>query len=131
MKKYDAGIIDCCIRDPEKYIHFSVNEEAVEAKAFDPSDCEASLTAELVEETFNLKNTGIRKVASEARLDRLQKEMDKLSYELRKFRRKKDSHLIKRNLHILLNRKAPFAEFKRNYVRDHILDYPELKDYLE
>ncbi len=41
MKKYDAGIIDCCIRDPEKYIHFSVNEEAVEAKAFDPSDCEA------------------------------------------------------------------------------------------
>jgi len=35
-----------------------------------------------------------------------------------------------RSLRAALSRKSAFAAFKRNYVRKHIADYPELEDFL-
>lgn len=50
---------------------------------------------------------------------------------LEKLRENPDSKLILRKLKAILKRESAFAAFKRCYVREHLTEYPMLKQYLE
>lgn len=117
--KYDEGLLNCCDKDPEQYIDFIVEGEDVHAKAKDSKDSEAVLTAELVDEVFNKKNTGMRIHKCQVRVDELLKEMNALFDTLDKYKGDHSSMIIKLTLKGLLDRKSPFAEFKRHYIKTH------------
>lgn len=85
----------------------------------------------LIYEIFNLRNTGMRVYKSDYRFKTLQKEMNILYDNLEKLRENPDSKLILRKLKAILKRESAFAAFKRCYVREHLTEYPMLKQYLE
>lgn len=75
--KYDDKIIDCCVDDPEKMldqnyekghviVHNIVDEES------------AIMTAELIQNCFEKRNTGIREAACQYRIDCLAESMNVL-----------------------------------------------------
>ena len=130
--KYDEGILDCCNQDPENTIFFDCDENDVKlsAKAAKPDE-KTKRTVMLIYEIFNLRNTGMRVYKSDYRFKALQKEMNILYDNLEKLRENPDSKLILRKLKAILKRESAFAAFKRCYVREHLTEYPMLKQYLE
>lgn len=130
QQKYMKGIMDCCVEDPEQLIDFRLKEGNVEVLAKDKSNEKAMLTALLVYEVFNLKNTGMRVYKSEMRLQELNKEMNILYANLAEIKKKPNSKVIIRKLKALLRKESKFAAFKRNYVREHEADFPQLIDYV-
>lgn len=128
--KYDAGIIDCCVIDPEEVIYFRLQDEKVQVRAKDKANMKAVLTAELVMEVFNLKNTAMRVYKSEMRVQKLNKEMNKLYDSIEEWRENPESKFALRKLKALLRRESRFAAFKRNYIRDNQQKYPELSKYI-
>ncbi|MDE7326888.1 MAG: hypothetical protein K2N63_11530 [Lachnospiraceae bacterium] len=84
------------------------------------------LTAQLIMEVFNLKNTGIRVCASELRLRELNKEMNKLYKNLEKLKKNSESSIVKGILRAMLRRESKFAAFKREYIRENAEYYPQL-----
>ena len=128
--KYDSGIIDCCKQDPEELLDFSLIEDDVLIKAVDNNDEQSVLTAELIYETFNLRNTGIRKAASENRMQSLLLDMNVLYSELENYKHNPKSKRNIRMIKALLRRESQFAAFKRGYVRTRISEYPGLEDYV-
>lgn len=128
--KYDENVIDCCKRDPEMLIDFMLMGDSVIVNAKGNSDKEALVTAELVNEVFNKKNTGMRIYKCQVRVDELFKEMYALFDTLEKYQNNNRSIIVQRTLRGLLNRKSPFAEFKRNYIRIHQDRYLELMQYI-
>ena len=77
-QKYDAGIIDCCVRDPELLLEQELIGEDVRVRALNKSDSEACLTAQLIEEVFTSESTPLRTHASDVRLKALQRQMNLL-----------------------------------------------------
>lgn len=75
-KEYDIGIIGCCKRDPEKLLMFDLMEGDVAACPLNKYDREATLTAKLIYEVFNIQNTGMRIQKIYHRLKKLQEEMN-------------------------------------------------------
>lgn len=130
QKKYDEGIIDCCKEDPEELLRFLLIDENVKVFAQKTQDVKAALTAELIMEVFNLKNTGMRVYKSEMRLQELQKEMNKLYDAMEEIEKNPDSPFARRKIKALLRRESKFAAFKRNVVRDYKKTNSILKDYL-
>ena len=126
--KYDAGIIDCCKEDPEMMLLFSACEDDIRVEALDKDDKHAVLTAELIYETFNKKNTGIRIAACDNRIKLLNEEMNVLFRELENYNKERNSSYHKRRVACLLRRESPFAAFKRAYVRDRLSEYPEFEN---
>lgn len=88
-------------------------------------------TALLVTETFTMKNTGMRTYTSDERLKLLQREMNVLYKQLEKIHKKPASKMTMITIRSLLRRESAFASFKRCYVRDHVMEYPELQKYVE
>lgn len=131
QKKYEGQILDCCEVDPEKVLSFNIEMNDVKVLVKDSNDEKAIKTARLVEEVFNLKNTGMRVYKSELRFALLQTEMNVLYINLNKFKENKNSALTLRTLRGLLSRESAFAGFKRCYVREHAKDYPELLEFLK
>lgn len=129
--KYDENVLDCCKKDPELFIDFSLKDDSVFVRAKDHKDIEAIVTAELVNEVFNKKNTGMRIHKCQVRVDELLKEMNALLDTLEKYQKNHHTTLVLRTLRGLLDRKSPFAEFKRNYIRVHQKRYPELVHYID
>ncbi len=130
QQKYDVGIIDCCNQDPEELIDFKLIDEDVDVKAKDDTNEKAVLTATLVWEVFNLKNTGMRVYKSEMRFQKLNKEMNKLYDNLEELNKNPDSKIVLRKLKSLLSRKSAFAAFKRNYIRENKDRFPQLMQYI-
>ena len=130
QQKYDEGIMDCCKKDPEEEIYFRLINEEIHVSAKDNSNKEAVLTAILVQEVFSLKNTGMRVYKSEMRFEELNKEMNKLYDNLEELNKKPNSKVVLRKLKALLRRKASFAAFKRNYIRENKDKYPDLMTYI-
>lgn len=128
--KYDEGIIDCCKQDPEALLKFSFVGDDVDISAIDVDDTQSVLTATLIHETFNLRNTGIRIAACDTRMDELRKAMIVLHRELENYQRKPDSERNRRMMKVLLSRSSAFAAFKRGYVRERLNEYPDLKEYV-
>lgn len=130
QEKYDAGIIDCCVEDPEKRIRFVLLNGDVEVCARNKQDGKASLTAELVAEVFNLKNTGMRIHKSEMRVRELTCEMNKLYNAIEELCDHPDSIFAMRKVKALLRRESRFAAFKREYIRENREIYPRLAEYI-
>lgn len=128
--KYDKGIIDCCREDPEKYLNFRIENNRVVIHMEDSSDEMQKRTALLIEETFSLKNTGMRTYTSDERWKLLQREMNILYKQLEKIHNVPNSRITVKMIGSLLRRESAFAAFKRCYVRDHIAEYPELERYV-
>ena len=94
-------------------------------------DTKAVLTAELVQEVFNRKNTGMRIYKSDMRLKELKKEMNLLYDSLECIKVNPDSKIAQRKLKALLRRESKFAAFKRNYIRENQDRFPQLLLYIE
>ncbi len=124
-QEYDGGILDCCIQEPEEFLCFHLREGTVDisGKKKEPI---VELTAQLIMEVFNLKNTGIRVCASELRLRELNKEMNKLYKNLEKLKKNSESSIVKGILRAMLRRESKFAAFKREYIRENAEYYPQL-----
>lgn len=127
--KYDDKIIDCCEEDPEKMLeqyyekgHVNVHNIVDEERAI--------MTADLIQECFEKRNTGIREAACQHRIDRLADEMNILYKTLEKHKRNPELLRYKKSLRATLSRSSIFAAFKRNYVRKHIKEYPDLEQFL-
>ena len=99
--------------------------------AIDPSNHEAVMTADLICEAFNLKNSGIRIAACQIRMDSLQQEMGKLYKALIQYKKKPESKLNRKNIQVLLRREGAFAAFKRFYVKSHLEEYFGLEEFLK
>ncbi len=129
--RYDEGIIDCCKQDPEKYLFFRLKGSEVVIETADGENELQKRTALLVTETFSMKNTGMRTYTSDERLKLLQREMNVLYKQLEKIHKKPASKITMITIRSLLRRESAFAAFKRRYVRDHVMEYPELQKYVE
>lgn len=90
----------------------------------------AAMTAELIQECFEKRNTGIREAACQHRIDRLAEAMNVLYKTLENHKEHPDSERYRRSLRSALSRQSAFAAFKRSYVRKHISDYPDLEEFL-
>lgn len=127
-RKYDEKILDCCKVDPEEKLIFKIEEDRVEVFVRDEKATEIEkMTAQLIYEVFNLKNTGIRIVMCEKRVEELTKEMNMLYTNLEKCKstnNKKSLRIIK----AILRRSSPFSAFKREYIRMNREKYSELED---
>ena len=129
-QEYDNGILDCCNQDPEEVICFRTENNNVDVTAKNQADIVAVLTSELVQEVFNIKNTGMRIYKSELRLQELNMEMNILYDNLEELKKNPDSKIVLRKLKALLRRESRFSAFKRCYIRDNINLFPQLSDYL-
>lgn len=128
--KYDTGILNCCKKDPEEAILFGLKENNINVVAKNLADEEAVLAAQLVEEVFNVSNTGMRIYKSELRMKKLQEEMNVLYTKLDAYKRKPNSKPVLKTLQALLRRETAFAGFKRCYIRTHSEEFPELQKYI-
>ncbi len=127
--KYDDKIIDCCVTDPETVLkqryekgHVSVHSLSEEEKAV--------MTADLIQNCFEKRNTGIREAACQHRVDKLAESMNILYKTLEKHKKYPGAERYRRSLKSSLSRNSIFASFKRDYVRRHIEDYPDLEEFL-
>lgn len=130
QNKYDKGVINCCRQDPEKLIDFRLKENTIEVKAKYKGDPAAALTANLVQEVFDKRNTGMRIYKSNMRFQELRKEMNVLYSTLEKLKLNPNSKLVMRKLKALLRRESAFAAFKREYIRENIDRFPQLRPYI-
>lgn len=130
QNEYDEHIIDCCQRDPEKLLDFKVENDNILVDAKDSSDLEAVSTAQLMYDVFNKKNTGMRVHKCQVRVDALLSEMNALYDNLEKYQSGDCSLIVKRTLKGLLDKKSPFAEFKRSYIRNHKEIFCELLEFI-
>ncbi len=130
-RKYDEKILDCCTEDPEKFIDHVYTSQAVSVRPATGIIYElATVTADLIENCFEKRNTGIRTIQCDARFNRLADTMNKLYTILRKYKEENSRTIYYRALRGMLKREYKFAAFTRYYVRSHIQDYPELQDLL-
>lgn len=130
QRKYDDGILDCCKEDPELLITYELLENTVRVEADHVGGDRSALTAELINEVFNIRNTGMRVIKSDMRLKELQKEMNVLYDQLEKYKRNPNSKVLIRTLRALLKRESAFAGFKRCYIRKHLSEFPGLYEYI-
>lgn len=128
-EKYDDKIIDCCVEDPEDMIEQCYENGHVKVHSIIEAEC-AVMTAELIQDCFEKRNTGIREAACQHRIDHLADEMNVLYKTLEKHKKDPEVERYKRSLRSTLSRTSVFAAFKRNYVRKHIIDYPDLEEFL-
>ena len=64
------------------------------------------------------------------RFRKLNEEMNILYDNLEEMKNNPQSRVIMRKLKALLRRESAFAAFKRNYVRDHSKQFPQLLNYI-
>lgn len=129
QSKYDNGILDCCKVDPERYIRFSYIDGSVEISKIEDYPL-VDLTVELLYEVYNKKNTGIRTHTCKIRVDELSKEMNILYKNLQRYQQNQSDTFALRGIRVSLRREAPFAAFKRCYVRENLNKYPALAEYV-
>ncbi len=134
-RKYDDKILDCCKLDPELYLEHYCEENCIKVQANVEDNDKAMMTASLITEIFNLKNTGIRTYATEHRCEQLIKEMNLLYKFTGKYRQEVKNGCVKfatkKTLSALLQRESQFAAFKRSYIKRNKLLYPEIQSFIE
>lgn len=125
--KYDDRILDCCTTDPEHLLSHAFDGKHVCVSPAVSTD-EAIMTADLITNCFERRNTGIRDIQCNARFQRLAQTMNTLYVALGKYKEKTESRKYLSALRGMLKREYNFAAFTRYYVRSHLEDYPGLKD---
>ena len=124
-QKYEEGILNCCVVDPEEKMSFSFSDGSAVISAKITGDVLTDRTVDLVNEVFNKKNTGMRIIKCQVRTDELQEEMNVFFKKLGEYQKNKQERTYK-TLRGMLERKSRFAAFKRDYIRRHGDKYPEL-----
>ena len=124
--RYEEGIIDCCVRDPEELLTHHLVENHVEVTVKVETDLEAVRTADLIEEVFNSTSTGIRKIASQVRMRNLQETMNAFYSQLECYQNNPADKTAVRMLNALLSRDSQFAGFTRSSARE--LGYKAIPD---
>ena len=99
---------------------------SIDVHAINDKNRQAVLTAKLITEVFNLKNTGMRVYKSDFRFQELNREMNKLYDSLEEMKEPSQQKLALRKVKSLLRRESKFAAFKRNYIRENKEKYPDL-----
>lgn len=127
--KYNDKIIDCCKDDPELLLKQRYqNGHVTITNAVDVE--QAIMTATLIQECFEKQNTGIREAACQYRINRLADEMNILYKVLEKHKKEPELLRYQKSLKAILSRNSMFSAFKREYVRNHLSDYPDLEKFL-
>ena len=124
--KYDDGIIDCCVVDPEMLITVCFEGKEVIIGAVGGAEPITQRTVELLNEVYNNDNTGMSKHNCALRVKALCEEMDVLYHTLEDYTRNRQDRVTVRSLKALLSRESRFAAFKRFYIRNHRDSFPEL-----
>ena len=88
------------------------------------------MTAELLTECFEKRNTGIRVMECQTRINALRKTMNLLYKTLEQYRNSPSGRTLYA-LRGMLNRTYKFAGFTRAYVRNHLETYPDLAEYIQ
>lgn len=57
--------------------------------------------------------------------------MNLLFHNLEELKISPDSGIVLRKLKALLKRESAFAGFKRCYIREHLEEYPQLRNYIK
>ena len=128
---YDGGILDCCKQDPEEFFfQWYKNGQVQISIRKGEQDPVIQRTHHLLNEVYNKKNTGMRVVTSQQRTDELCGEMNAFLKSLEEYCRNRESGRRLRTMHGFLSRASAFAGFKREYIRVHQQDYPELYDFI-
>lgn len=128
---YNEKIIDCCAIDPEAVLEQVYVDGHVMVRAHGVTeDDHIIMTADLIQNCFEKRNTEIREIACQHRIDGLAKDMNVLYKTLMKYKTNPDSVRYKKSLKAMLARESQYASFKRQYVRSHLSDYPALQEYI-
>lgn len=127
--KYHGAILDCCKVDPESVLNQQfLNDHVLVQPTADTKA--AVMTAELLTECFEKKNTGIRVMECRTRINALRKTMNLLYRTLEQYRNNPTDRTL-RTLRGMLSRTYKFAGFTRAYVRNHLGIYPGLEKYVQ
>ena len=130
-KKYEEGIIDCCVVDPERLLILRFEDNSVFAdKRTDGDDVLINNTVTLLNEVFNKNNQGMRNIRSQERYRELQIEMNTFYRLLSKYIDPDSTKAVYMDLQEALDRKSAFAQLKRDYIRSHMDHYPGLTGLL-
>ena len=131
QRKYDAKILDCCKNDPEDSLYHFFYDDRVEVKPMQKfcTDETICLTAELITSCFEYRNTGMRTIQCQARIDDLKIVMLSLYKNLEKYLENPSGQALN-VLRAMLSRTYKFAGFTRTYVKTHLNDYPNLAQYI-
>lgn len=127
--QYHDIILDCCNVDPETVMQQELRDGHVSVTPTSDSQ-EAIMTARLLTECFEKKNTGIRTLESTTRVTALSRTMNTLYKTLSKHRMTPSMRSLK-TLRGMLNRTYRFSGFTRTYVRMHLKEYPDLAEYVK
>lgn len=114
---YDAGIIDCCVRDPETLLIQRLEENKVKVDVTDSNDKESLRTAKLIEEIFNTTSTGIRSHNAQVRITELQRTMNAFYSVLEQLKMNPSNRIVKLKFKALLSKSSKFSGFTRAYAR--------------
>ena len=114
---YNAGIIDCCVRDPETLLIQKLEENKVKVDVTVPNDDEAVRTAKLIEEIFNTTSTGIRTYGAKARIEELQLTMNAFYSAVERLKKDPYNKILNLKLKALLSKSSKFSGFTRAYAR--------------
>ena len=129
QSQYRDTILDCCNVDPEMVMQQELRDGHVSVTPTSDSQ-EAIMTAKLLTECFEKKNTGIRTLESTTRVNALSRTMNTLYKTLSKHRMTPTMRSLK-TLRGMLNRTYRFSGFTRTYVRMHLKEYPDLAEYVK
>lgn len=128
---YDDGILDCCKQDPEDFfVQWYENDQVQISIRKNGDDPVIQRTHHLLNEVYNKTNTGMRIITSQQRIDELCGEMSAFLKSLEEYINDRESKRQQRTIRAFLSRRSPFAAFKREYIRSHQHEYPELFDFI-
>lgn len=130
QKCYEEKILDCCKEDPELVLEHILTEGHVSITPVAKNEI-VEQTADLIQNCFEKKNTGIRELACQYRVEKLSETMNVFYKTLQKYKTNPESKRYWKCLKVFLNRKSEFAAFKRYYLKTHLKDYPALEELLE
>lgn len=116
---YAAGIIDCCVRDPESLLIQRLEENMVKVDVTSPNDAEAVRTAKLIEEIFNTTSTRIRSHGAQARIKELQLTMNAFYSVVEQLKKNPANKILHHKFKALLAKSSKFSGFTRAYARLH------------
>ena len=130
-REYDRKILDCCRKDPERYLIQSLLDGHVSVVPQEGyGDDETVLqTAKLITECFECKNTGARVFESQVILDELSGTMNVLYRTLATYKVKPEGKPLG-TFRAMLKRSYKFSGFSRTYIRTHLDEYPSLEEYV-
>lgn len=129
--KYEEKIIDCCKVDPEKHLlcTYEPHDGKISVKSRDTLE-DSRMTAMLIDESFNLDNTGLRQSSYSERMKLFRAEWNKFLKYLDEYR-KKGTRFAFNKVKSRLNRSTAFAAIKRDYIRIHHSEWKDFQKFVD